>query len=562
MPSTFFGLTIAMSGINAANVSINTAAHNISNLETTGYSRQQTQVTAADPLRAYASYGMIGSGVSVNSIQQVRDSYYDYKYWSNNGTLGEHTTKNYYLSQIEPLFYNKEDKSGFTKTYGEFCNALDALSSTPADLKFRNNAIQQGENLAEYFKNVAENLRILQNECNTQVSFLGERINTISKNIANLNKQINTLELNGGFANDLRDQRNVLVDELSEIIGITVTEETSDTGSVLYNIRVNGHSLVSGFTSSSLSPKPRDTDKPRNENDIEGLYDLYWDDGSSFDMYNADLKGEIKGYFEIRDGNNLEKPLNPPNGKGIDYKGIPYYMAEINKFVSTYTKEFNKIHMSGKNLENNGSTAEIPFFTISGMTVKDIKDAADADTAWLNQNAAAYAKEQGKDWDTMTPGEQANAIQDYKDADGGRLIYDYISDHVTSENVCVNPDIIANHKLMATATDTTDGVDTPDIIHQLNNLKSQIMLQGGTAENFMENLVSISGIDCKAAADMQNNHDYIKKSIINQRLSVSGVDKEEEAIDLVKFRQAYNLSSKVVSIMQQLYDKLINQTGI
>ena len=93
MPSTFFGLTIGSSGLNAANIALNTTSHNIANIETDGYSRQQVEATADNALRVYSSYGMAGSGVAVIDVKQVRDSYYDYKYWNNNKITGEYTVK-------------------------------------------------------------------------------------------------------------------------------------------------------------------------------------------------------------------------------------------------------------------------------------------------------------------------------------------------------------------------------------------------------------------------------------------------------------------------------------
>ena len=114
MPSTFFGLTIASSGLNAAHVAINTTGHNISNIETKGYSRQQAIQQADDALRAYSSYGMMGSGVVVTDIQQIRDSYYDKKYWSNQCKLGEASSKFYYMDQIQDQFYNELEDVGFT----------------------------------------------------------------------------------------------------------------------------------------------------------------------------------------------------------------------------------------------------------------------------------------------------------------------------------------------------------------------------------------------------------------------------------------------------------------
>ena len=149
-----------------------------------------------------------GSGVAVHSVKQIRDSYYDHKYWNNNKQTGEHNIKHHYTKQIEELYYNEMTNSGFTKYYGNFCNSLDSLSATPSQIELRNQTIEGGQTLADYFNNIAENLMSYQDETNSQIKMVLDRINTIAENIASLNGQISTLEMNGGFANDLRDKRN------------------------------------------------------------------------------------------------------------------------------------------------------------------------------------------------------------------------------------------------------------------------------------------------------------------------------------------------------------------
>lgn len=534
MPSTFFGLTIASSGLNAANVSLNTTSHNIANIETDGYSRQQTNVTAADALRVYSSYGMVGSGVVVTDVKQVRDSYYDYKYWNNNGITGEYSSKSYYMDQIEDLYYSEMTEAGFTAYYGNFCNALNSLAATPSIASIRNQAIQAGQTLAEYYNNIAENLETYQDEANVQIKITVDRINTIAENVASLNQQISVLEMNGGYANDLRDKRNVLVDELSGLVGITVKETLSPTGSVQYTIKINNQNLVYGRNYNTLKVTAKEHIEKRHATDVEGLYEISWANNMSFSAYSGTTGGALKGYIEIRDGDNLETPDYPADGSGqsVDYKGVPYYMAETNEFLSQYTREFNTIHMNGEDLNHN-STEFVPFFTIKNKTVGDIKNAI------------------------VEEGKAADA-----DAVTREQVIDYISDNVTAKNICVNPDLILDSTKVATATTIKDGVDTPDLATQYDALRKKKAFNGGTAEDAMQSLVSVSSIDSSAAKSMHTNHSNIGDAIINQRLSVMGVDKEEEAMALVKYQHAYELASKVISVMNELYDKLINQTGV
>ena len=173
----------------------------------------------------------------------------------------------------------------------------------------------------------------------------------------------------------------------------------------------------------------------------------------------------------------------------------------------------------------------------------------------------------------MTTDEIKQAIVDANNADANNTditkddvtsdqIIEYISQNITAGNACVNPDIIANNDLMATATQVVDGVDGNDVILAMNDLRNQKIFKGRIAEDAIKSLVAVSSVNASAAKSAQTNFNNNSKSIINQRLMISGVDKEEEGVDLVKFQRAYDLASKVINVMNQLYDKLINETGV
>ena len=153
MPSTFFGLNIAYTGLQAASVSINTTGHNISNVNTKGYSRQQTNVSADNALRTYAKYGTAGSGVIVNSIQQVRDSYYDVKYRSNETNYGYYSTMETYMTQLED-YLNEYTLEGFTKAYADFFQSAIQLQEQPAEESVRNEFINKAQSPIRKYGNL------------------------------------------------------------------------------------------------------------------------------------------------------------------------------------------------------------------------------------------------------------------------------------------------------------------------------------------------------------------------------------------------------------------------
>ncbi len=614
MSSTFFGLNIGVSGLYTYQASLDTTAHNVSNAETEGYSRQVMNQKAGKALKMNSSYGMAGTGVNVSGVEQQRDEYYDSKFWKNSLQYGEYSGKSYYMNEIESYF-NEVTVDGFTTTYNSMQNSLQELSKNPASLTVRNQVVNYAESFAEYFNSLSTNLKKIQEECNFEIRNKVEQINSTAQQIAALSKQINTLEVTGGTANDLRDQRALLVDELSEVANITVSEKAvgDNVGVTSYIIKLDGVTLVDNNNFNQLKLVPRRLKD--NQNDGDGLYDIEWGNGQRFDMRSNTLGGSLQALLEVRDGNNQfnlqgkvdaqkgenyillsdtninsQEKLNIPEtgfitvgdreyaytgfevtidegkyvynfeledyvevdafgdlgqiGESINYKGIPYYMEQLNEFVRTYAKTVNDIHRSGQNLKGGAGD---DFFTasdkISGKdyTFGPLKDSGDS----TYYDYSRFDSKTGSYYEELTEGEPNYG-------------YYYL---MTAENFTVNETLIADSSLVTTTKDITNGTEANDIVKKLLALKDDKTLLG-TPEGFFQTLVAEIGIDTDKAATFAESQSNILKSITNQRLSVSGVDVDEEAMNLVRFQNAYNLSAKVVTVMDEIYDKLINYMGV
>jgi flagellar hook-associated protein 1 FlgK len=134
---------------------------------------------------------------------------------------------------------------------------------------------------------------------------------------------------------------------------------------------------------------------------------------------------------------------------------------------------------------------------------------------------------------------------------------------LTGTTVKVNAESILNPNYFSTTTSITDGVAAYDIVNRLQTLQDDIkMFRGDSASAFLETMLSDVAVDTQEVNVFYNTYSGLEASINNLRTSVSGVDEDEEALNLVKFQNAYNMASKMISIMSQLYDKLINETGV
>lgn len=613
MPSTFFGLNISKSGLSAYQSSINTTAHNITNAATEGYSRQKVKKEAAPAQRTHNTYGMQGAGVDVKGVERERNSYYDTKYWSNHGYYGQYQAKMDYMMQIENYF-NEIDKDGFNTEFDNFFNALVDLTSEPDSVDKRVTSISYASSLMDYFNALSLNLTAVQEDANDQIKSVCDRINSISDQLLSLNKQIQVIEMTGMKANDLRDQRELLVDELSEYVNVQVQEtDVYVTGAVDrygkplkagitdYAIYINNQLLADNLSSNHLVCTPRD--ELVNLNDRSGLYEVTWNfpDGERFDLNSSGMDGQLKGLFDIRDGNNeenfkgtvsanvgdrvitvdadyvkdivrinipdegyitiasfdykyndfqinydsngkiasytfqLEEPVKREAagvvahvGESVDFKGIPYYQAQLNEFVRTFAQDFNTLHNKGiDEYEGEG----LDFFTAENA---------------VTGNEMILTEEN----DVSLAGATISAKAD-----------SYYRLNVS--NVKVNAAITKDSSLFCTRYPEEQGVASCELLKDLVDLKfDEDMFSQGKPSEFLQALVADISVDTSKAKNFEESLTDVLQTIDNQRQSISGVDTNEELANMVIYQNGYNLCSKMISVFNQIYDKLINQTGL
>jgi len=639
MPSTFFGLHIAASGLNAAQVEINTTANNISNVETDGYSKQVVNVVASSALRVYQRYGSAGTGVEAKSVTQLRDQYYDEKYWNNQGNLGFYEKKQYYMNQIESYYSETNSATGFATIYAKMFNALDSLKTNAGDTSYRKQFISTAQELCTYFNSVSTNLENLQSSVNDEIKTTVDNINSISKKIALLNKQINILEMEGGHANELRDQRAMLLDDLSKIADIDVKErqvvnsnyKDQYTGATYFTVKINGQLLVDNYEFNSLSCVARE--ERFSQSDIEGLYDIVWTDtNASFSPTSSSMNGSLKAMFEVRDGNNAENlrgtvrsykdleltisgggltitelnKLNLPSegsilvnstyygydsftfttdpdgniesytfhlkaegditntqklatcvgkqlvvGDTVDFMGIPYYMNQMNEFLRNFCEMFNNMQSEGVDL-NGDSMKDVSFFVAQNEQDKDnnfkmktqYKDRVAADGSTIARP------------DVLSG--DSSAVDEITGEPIGNTYY-----LLTARNVGIDTNIINDASKFSTTASIVNGIDAYDIVDKMLELQSKIeIFRGGGGDKFLQCIYSDVTVDTQECTIFTTNYTNIQSTISNQRQSISGVDNDEEALNLVKFQNAYNLASKCISVFSEIYDQLILNTGM
>ena len=249
MRTTFAGLNTMVRGIMANQMSLDTTGHNITNAGTEGYSRQTvTLVTTRGEERAGLHGNVIvGTGVDTSAVRRARDIYADIQYWNENPTQKyyEAIAKNY--DKLETVFDDSQDL-GIERKINDFYQTWVDLSTTASNASARTHVIEQGKNLSDILQSktaeLQDQIRSLYDDIRDEIG----QIDDILNNIVAINKEIITQEVGGAMANDLRDDRDLLVDKLSDYMNVSVTE--NDFGA--YQINSGGVTLVNGAARAHL----------------------------------------------------------------------------------------------------------------------------------------------------------------------------------------------------------------------------------------------------------------------------------------------------------------------
>lgn len=661
MPSQFFGLNIAYTGLLASNAALNTTSNNIANVQTEGYSRQQVKQQAANPLRVFQTYGCAGAGVETIAIERVRDEFYDGRYWDNNAKVGEYGQKQYYMTQIENYFDDNGKNAGFKTVFDQLMTTgLQELMKNPNDATAKSQFVGYAGALTEYFNGVAANLQKLQKDVNQEIKLKIDEINSLAGEIANLNKQINTIELTGVKANELRDRRTLLLDQLSEVVDVETKEipitdpnqPDRETGANRFIVRIaGGQTLVDDSEYNGLECVARTSYEKVNQTDIDGLYNVYWEDGQKFNLYNGAMGGALRGLIEMRDGNNAEhftgkiidtgttaggandtvtlqvsqsylqdlnkcklsdnggiinlgnqefyydswtyqisyddngeevhtytfvlsdQQKNPSRvtndrvgkvaniGTSITYQGVPYYMSQMNEWVRTFSQKFNDILTSGYDSAGN---VGVKLFTGDYATDDKQYEFEDAYRYDLYLEKVEEAKKSYMENDpTLTEDEALELARKNTKMTVGVSDDSYYQ--LTAMNFSILSAMELDPKRLANRYDKGDGVEQNDLLEDIKDLainKQKMSFRGCSASEFLQCVLSDVALNAQRANTFYQNFKDVAGTIDTQRISISGVDEDEEAVNLVKYQNGYNLASKMIQTLTEIYDRLILETGV
>lgn len=554
MSNIFSILSIARSGLQTQQKAIETTGHNISNVNTEGYSRQRVVQTARD---AYASpgiatgtsVGQTGTGVEVDSIeriidefinQQINEESQDQAYWEK---ISEG------LTNIESIFNeNTDTESALSDALDDFYKELKKLSNDPENTDLRKTVLGTAQIVADTFNSICENLLEYQTSLDEDISTIVDEINSLTSRITALNEEIVSVKNSGQEPNDLLDERDQLLKELNTYIDVQSYED--DRGNL--QVTLDGNLLVSKDNSYKLTVEQ----SAQNQSQI-----VYSQIGKEVSINNGSLAARL----ELRD------------------EIVAGYLDNINQLAESFIEEFNTVHQQGYDL--NGDSGE-DFFTINneenpamGISLTDtIKNNLDKIAA--GRFAGTYSNnEDVANVDISDPGLLSDGIKikitevdsdtvkyTVTDADG-KILQDADGNGLTGQagegdiiDLSEELGIQVNINSIGEATISFDAsVGIGENALALSNIKANELasLNNVSLNDYYQSIITSIGVKGKQAENMLDNQEALLVQLEEQQACVSGVSLDEEMTNIIKFQQTYSAASKVVTTVDEILDALI-----
>lgn len=617
MRSTFAGLNTMVRGIYANQLSLDTTGHNITNAGTEGYSRQSVNLAATRGQQVSSIYGqvMVGTGVDSTSIERARNVYADKQYWSETAQQQYYKTQQTNYDKVEAIF-DDSSNTGIKNAVTEFYNAWNDLSTSASTSSNRTAVIEKGNVLADRIKTASQQLQEQINAQYEDMSLSVTQINNYTDQLVKLNQNIMTTEATGASANDLRDQRDLIVDNLSKYMNLNVYED--DNG--MYSIVSNGITMVNGVNKLTL-----EMSDPQM-NDKYGISDYtvnIKESGIAYIPTNGSMKAQMdtiaedKGYlddmaniagFMLTTFNTMHQ-----QGAGIDGTDsslATYYTDGTGKKYTDDTKakeytgpsygtnfwgDSNTLYtwdadnscvkateMSGishslsidTTTDTAGNTVRTPKVTLNGTKVSEtnleginIINALSVSTditATGGQNTIAArtlateqkTDENGKLVTDATSGDPVYQVAVNGSGDGTNATNISTLINMDQDNVHSTANIL--YEVGGTAVMDT----TKDVTSTLKNNMTSRSLNTDSVNSYYSAKMAKLGSDSESLDDKADAQDDLILQITNWRSSTSGVDWNEELSNMIMFQQGYSACSRCLTTMDEMLDKLINSTGM
>ncbi|TDR79909.1 flagellar hook-associated protein FlgK [Paludibacterium purpuratum] len=596
--------SIGVTGLNAANVALATVSHNISNANTTGYTRQTVQQSALVPQNLGSNF--VGMGVSVDSITRQYNKYLSDQVLTAQSSSSYYSAQLTQLNQIDNIMANTS--AGLSPSLQNYFTSLQTLSQNPASVPSRQNVLASAQALVSQFQSIDSRLTQIQQGTNTQIVSAVGQINTLAGTIANLNKQISGLAPAGASnqPNDLLDKRDQAMSDLNKLVGATYVQESNGAYDVFIG---NGQTLVQGFNTLPLSTQPNATNpanvditQPNPNGTVTVMPDFLFSGGS------------LGGLLNFRD-NTLLQTKQTLGNIAIDFTTSMNYQSKLGLDLNGNAGTNMFTDLSGYAGHPENAIANLQLLTGDPRLIAAASDmkpgtmtytagASAGSNTGIGVTSVSPTLPASYGWTAATPAGAPQAsthpslnftnIQVSSNAGGTITAVLTNGAATTNYNVVVDPTRQNGYKLQTLAgadagiaftlsaqmpnsatftitpnTAATMGTGDNSNLYQMQNLQTKAVVdpnRNGTTtglQSFQDAYASATSIvgnntntakSAGAAADTSLQQTTVAKS------NFSGVNLDQEAADLIRYQQAYQASSKVISVAQTLFQQILQMS--
>jgi flagellar hook-associated protein 1 FlgK len=618
------GIEIGKRAVSAHETALRVTGHNLSNISTEGYSRQRAEFKAFEPiylpgLDREETPGQLGQGVVVSRIERVRDELLDKRIVAEAGKDGYWAARDPYLRQLDGMYLEVGEDS-LRHKMNVFWEGWQELAQHPADLPPRQALAERGKSLVDSIHDRFGILKGMQNQVNEDVYLTVDKINDLTQQIAKLNDTIQKVKAQGDEANDLYDRRDLLVDDLSKMMNVTVEKRDSDE----YMLHTGGLILVQGRIARQL--------EITSGIDTEGYGRLNWADTKQ-EFAPAPQSGSLSALLELRDKtiedeiqvldnitmnfvdlvNEAHRPGYGLNGRtGLDFFTEHHFVTNVQgnydrngdgEYDSSYVFRINgtnrleeraqiglagTIVLSASGLE--AETVDVPYYpedTVSDLITRINNSGADV-TARLGREGVLQFK------GTVTKDRDEPDFVIRHIEDSGRFLEGYAgvlaasgpegafdwggpdavnalaADTVVSTAPVAHPSgwVELNPVLVNEAASIASGygengrpanVGNGEAAQAIAAIQNTRVMVGAlaTIDDYFADSVGRIGILHQQSQTELETHDKIMKNFYDMRESISGVNMDEEISNMIKYQHGYAAAARFISTVNQMLDLVV-----
>lgn len=547
-------LDMGRRALELAQMRVQTTAHNISNADTESYSRQTVLSTTTRPQLVQG--GLLGTGVKPDTIERITSRFLENQLLAERQVKGQLDLQSTASSHIEEVF-SESQVGGLSEAMSTFFAAWQDLATNPEGVAERQVLVSQASSLTRQFGLYAQGLQRVGSDMHADLDASVAKINEITRRVADTNKSIAAAEAGGQAANDLRDNRDRLLNELADLTEFNVI----DNGSVSdFTVQVRGQTLVQGVRQLAIDVV----------DDSNGLPSLAIEQGSAWrDFFDLPTLGRVGGALSVL------------------RESLPAAQQGLNEVAVALAANVNALHRQGYALDG---TTGLNFFVSpmqgtpdqgntggAAVSMLEVVDGSSFTGHRYEVSFAAADSYQVTDVNTgavvvpATPGNYVSGspisfdglnvtISDGSGppAAGDLFVVEPDSNYFSS--IAVDPALTSNPQQVAAALSQTGLPGDNENALRIASLQKASIMSGGTGTllDSLSSLVSQAGIDASRAKVGLERQSLVVDQVVAQREAVSGVSIDEEAANLVEFQRSYQAAAKVIATVDQMFQTLLN----